>query len=319
VRGWACDNIRNYEIVTAQGEILNVNYQSYPDLFWALRGGSANFGIVTRFDYETFPQGDIYAGSIIYEYEQKDKVVKAFNSLAHDSDPKSATWLCAAQHEGKKFFSALAMHAEPNADCDVVRAYSAVPSVQAGHKIRSMADMAREITAQNVREYRQYFWNHTFKFDPDFVAWMFDTFFVKMSHGADRTDSMMASVIVMQYYTKEAVACMQRDGGNCLPLMVDEAPYVNLLIPNAWKDEKDDELVYGVAQKFMDIVVAEGKRRDLFVDFVYMNYGSCYQDVLKGYGKENYDKLQEVAAKYDSDGVFQRLAPGYFKFDGSPA
>jgi FAD/FMN-containing dehydrogenase len=102
-RGWACDNIRNYEIVTAQGEIINVNYESYPDLFWALRGGGSSFGIVTRFDYETFPQGDIYAGSLLYEYKQKDNVVKAFNNLAHDSDPKSATWLGAAQHEGKKF------------------------------------------------------------------------------------------------------------------------------------------------------------------------------------------------------------------------
>lgn len=44
-----------------------------------------------------------------------------------------------------------------------------------------------------------------------------------------------------------------------------------------------------------------------------MNYASAGQDVLKGYGAENYDRLKKIAEKYDPDEVFQRLMPGYFK------
>jgi hypothetical protein len=54
------------------------------------------------------------------------------------------------------------------------------------------------------------------------------------------------------------------------------------------------------------------------VDFKYMNYAAVNQDVLKGYGKENYDRLQAIAEKYDPDQVFQKLSPGYFKFGGPP-
>lgn len=52
--GWACDNVYNYQVVTANGEIIDVNYDSeYSDLYWALRGGGNNFGLVTRFDLYT--------------------------------------------------------------------------------------------------------------------------------------------------------------------------------------------------------------------------------------------------------------------------
>jgi hypothetical protein len=49
-----------------------------------------------------------------------------------------------------------------------------------------------------------------------------------------------------------------------------------------------------------------------------MNYASEYQDVLQSYGKENYEKAERVAKKYDPRGVFQTLNMGYFKFGGPP-
>lgn len=52
----------------ANGSISNINYQSHPDLFWALRGGGPNFGIVTRFDLETFCQGPVWAGNPVYMF-----------------------------------------------------------------------------------------------------------------------------------------------------------------------------------------------------------------------------------------------------------
>jgi hypothetical protein len=112
---------------------------------------------------------------------------------------------------------------------------------------------------------------------------------------------------------------MQRNGGNCLPLREDEAPYLNVLIPSAWKHEKDDEIVHTLVRRIFDQAVEEGKRRGLYKDFKYMNYASANQDVLKGYGEENYQRLRAIAAKYDPEQVFQKLMPGYFKFGGAPA
>jgi len=79
--GWASDNVRNYEvsahrfhverctgtqnsqIVLANGSISNVNYESHPDLYWALRGGAGNFGIVTAFDLEAYELGPVWGGN----------------------------------------------------------------------------------------------------------------------------------------------------------------------------------------------------------------------------------------------------------------
>ena len=67
----------NYELVTANSEILNVNAGSYPDLFWALKGGSTNYGIVTRFDLETFPLVDVYGGYVVHDGSNIDRLVQA--------------------------------------------------------------------------------------------------------------------------------------------------------------------------------------------------------------------------------------------------
>lgn len=67
--GWAVDNIRNYEVVLANGTIANVNKDSHPDLFFALRGGGNNFGIVTRFDFETRRIGMMFGGTTTFIME----------------------------------------------------------------------------------------------------------------------------------------------------------------------------------------------------------------------------------------------------------
>lgn len=59
--GLACDNIASCELVTASGIILDVSEKTFSDLYWALRGGSNNFGIITSFNYETLVQCPMFA------------------------------------------------------------------------------------------------------------------------------------------------------------------------------------------------------------------------------------------------------------------
>ena len=80
-KGFACDNVLNYEIVLASGQIVNANAHANPDLWLALKGGSNNFGIVTRFDLVAFPQGDFWGGSIIYDDSASPALLDAFAQL----------------------------------------------------------------------------------------------------------------------------------------------------------------------------------------------------------------------------------------------
>jgi FAD/FMN-containing dehydrogenase len=75
--GWAANTVSNFEVVLANGTIVNANAQTNPDLFWALKGGSSNFGIVTRFDMRTFPVSSVYGGTTFYKAEYVDAYLDA--------------------------------------------------------------------------------------------------------------------------------------------------------------------------------------------------------------------------------------------------
>ncbi len=64
--GLMCDNVRSFDVVTAEGALVRANANENPDLFWGLRGGGGNFGIVTAFDYQLQPLGTILGGIVVH-------------------------------------------------------------------------------------------------------------------------------------------------------------------------------------------------------------------------------------------------------------
>jgi FAD/FMN-containing dehydrogenase len=75
--GLACDNVRSLELVTAEGELVRASAEDNPDLFWALRGGSGNFGVVIRFEFELQPfPTEVLAGMLLYPLEQAADVLR---------------------------------------------------------------------------------------------------------------------------------------------------------------------------------------------------------------------------------------------------
>ena len=76
--GLSIDNLRSAEVVTADGRVLAASEQDNPDLFWALRGGGGNFGVVTSFEFQLHPVADIYAGIFFYELEHARDLLKFF-------------------------------------------------------------------------------------------------------------------------------------------------------------------------------------------------------------------------------------------------
>ena len=80
--GLSCDNMRAYEIVTADGKVLQVSARQNPELFWALRGGGGNFGVVTSFEFQLHPlEHPVLAGTRLYAYEQARSVLNAYLDL----------------------------------------------------------------------------------------------------------------------------------------------------------------------------------------------------------------------------------------------
>ena len=76
--GWSADHVRRLRLVTPKGELREVTADSEPDLFWALRGGGGNFGVVTEIEIDLVPAADLYGGGLYLPGETAPEVLAAF-------------------------------------------------------------------------------------------------------------------------------------------------------------------------------------------------------------------------------------------------
>lgn len=128
--GWAVDNLDEVEIVTADGEVRVASREQHADLFWALRGGGGNFGVVTRFVFRLHEVGPLVTGGLIgWDAARADEVLVAYRDLT-SSAPRELT--CAVvmriappapfipkPWHGRHMIAMLVCHSGPNAESDL--------------------------------------------------------------------------------------------------------------------------------------------------------------------------------------------------------
>jgi hypothetical protein len=83
--GYAADHVRSLDVVTADSELRHVDAESDPELFWALRGGKGNFGVVTALEFDLFPVSRLYGGGIYFPGNRMDDVLRAWTAWQPDT------------------------------------------------------------------------------------------------------------------------------------------------------------------------------------------------------------------------------------------
>ncbi|MCL7454947.1 MAG: FAD-dependent oxidoreductase, partial [Anaerolineae bacterium] len=92
--GLAADNLRSVEVVTAGGELVTASADQNPDLFWGIRGGGGNFGIVTSFEFALHVVGpDVLFGPTVYAYEDAPAVLRHYRGFAQDAPDECCVWV----------------------------------------------------------------------------------------------------------------------------------------------------------------------------------------------------------------------------------
>jgi FAD/FMN-containing dehydrogenase len=95
VHGATCDNLLSAAVVMADGRTVAANSNENADLFWALRGGGGNFGIVTSFRYRLHPVGPtVIGGAVIYAYQDALKVLRHFRDFASSAPDTLTVYAC---------------------------------------------------------------------------------------------------------------------------------------------------------------------------------------------------------------------------------
>jgi FAD/FMN-containing dehydrogenase len=90
--GLQTNSVRAFEIVTADGHLVRTDAVHEPDLFWALRGGGGNYGIVTAIEFEVYPYAELYAGAYFFPFERVREVLHAWRELLPTLPDELMTW-----------------------------------------------------------------------------------------------------------------------------------------------------------------------------------------------------------------------------------
>jgi FAD/FMN-containing dehydrogenase len=92
--GWTVDNLLEVEIVTADGHVRRASRDENPDLFWAIRGAGANFGVVTSFTFRLHQVGPkVYGGLIAWPFDRAEEILATYRTLTAKAPRELAAWL----------------------------------------------------------------------------------------------------------------------------------------------------------------------------------------------------------------------------------
>ena len=91
--GLQANSVTAIELVTADGRLARVDADHEPELFWALRGGNGNFGVVTAIEFAVYPVAQLYAGTLFFGLEQAGAVLRAWTALLPDLPDEMMTWI----------------------------------------------------------------------------------------------------------------------------------------------------------------------------------------------------------------------------------
>ncbi|KAL8725757.1 MAG: hypothetical protein Q9166_007157 [cf. Caloplaca sp. 2 TL-2023] len=320
VAGWAADHILNYEIVSGEGKILQVNRQSYPDLFWALKGGSGNFGFITSIDFEVYPLIGIYGGTFITDVAGTDAVVKASADYADPVNGGVLDELGAVNPTVQLdlntrerisftnlFYNASVM-SPPAAFKNFTDLAEKVTSTVSGP--RPFIEFMNE-TAAFPNDMRRLFRATSIKMHPQAVflaQQVFDTETAKL-----RPITKGSITITYQYISQSAVDAMH-ENGNAIDLNPKNGPLIAILLASAWSHSTDDKYILDSLISLIASIDTASRAANFYYPFIFLNDAGEGQEPLKLYGGgQSLGRMRRVQRKYDPQGVYKQLAAGAFK------
>ncbi|KAI9671566.1 MAG: hypothetical protein M1817_003618 [Caeruleum heppii] len=319
--GFACDNVHNFEVVLASGETVNANATSNADLWYSLKGGSNNFGIVTRIDMRTFAQNGLWGGYAYYPFETAPAQLAAFEAFAGAAnyDTNASLIHSYAYAAGQWIIANNYVYTQPVANPAAFKTFTDItPQIPLGAPLRitNLSTITMELdTIIGGGLQRNTFATGTFVNDAAMLGKIFEYGNETLQRLLDPPVANMTFAISFQPLPTAITSRAAATGGNALGLDPDDGPLVIALLTVSWTDPADDDRVDYQAKKLFELAGYEARRRRRDNDWIYLNYAAKWQSPIKGYGADVARTLADTSKKYDPEGVFQRWVPGGFKLN----
>ena len=302
--GLTVDNVTEMEVVTADGQVRTVNENHHPDLFWALRGGGGDFGVVTSFEYDLYEVGpEVYTFFVWYHGDEAENRLGRFRDWT-ESAPRHAGVLPFLAHVpeldafSKEYWgdSTLAFLGSFRGPVDVAEEVFA-PLREGGSPI---ADFSGPMDFENLQQLLdedypdglRYYWKSVY------LTEVTEEVFNLMLRYNDAAPSSLSTVDL--WHLEGAVGDVPKDA---TAFWHRDKPFMLTFEAN-WENAAHDEANVGWVRDGM----AELEALDIATGR-YGNFPGLFEDpAVLTYG-ENYDRLVDLKTKYDPKNLFQGIIP----------
>ncbi|WP_440006790.1 FAD-binding oxidoreductase [Halomicrococcus sp. SG-WS-1] len=296
--GMTVDNLRSVDVVTADGELRHASEEENPDLFWGVRGGSGNFGVVTAFEFDLHEVGpEVLAGPVVYSGDDAPDVIRHVRDFNADAPDESAVWVILRKAPPLPF---LPEDVHGVGVVIVVAFYAG--DVEAGEEVlapvREYGDpIADAVAPHRYAEFQQ-------SFDPLLTEgarnyWKSHNFGELSDEAIDTAVEFAADLpsSLSEIFFGQVGGAMARVPADATAYPHRDAEYV-MNVHTRWEDPEDDERCIAWAREFFD-AMAPYASGGVYVNFISEREG----EENLAYG-DNYDRLVEIKNEYDPTNLF---------------
>ncbi|MCB1213751.1 MAG: FAD-binding oxidoreductase [Chlamydiia bacterium] len=291
--GLTIDNLAEVEVVTADGRCLQCDSHRHPELFWAVKGGGGNFGVVTLFKFHAHPVGPkVMSGPIVFPFDEAKRVLQNYREFCRTSSDELTVWallrkapplpfLPEAFH-GKLVLILVAMH------CGALdRGESALEELKTlgipvadGVAPHSYADFQRAFDPLLTPGARNYWKSQNF---------------------TELSDALIEGLVARaaELPSDESEIFIAQLGGKINRIAADATAYPHrdvefvMNVHTRWREPKDDERCMRWARQL------SSETEPFSTGGVYVNFISEGEERVKGAYGENYNRLLEIKRRYD--------------------
>ena len=301
--GFTVDSLRSAELVTADGRLLVASADREPELFWALKGGGGNFGVVTGFEFDLHEVGPLlYAGMLMFPIDAAVDLLKAYRAFmegAPDEICGGAAILCAPPEEfvpeairGRPVLAVIACYVGPVEAGE--RTFA--PLREWGAALELLAPMpysaVQALIAPGNPPGRHHYWKAGFLSELEDEA--IETF---VAHASDVISPFTASLMI------PLGGAFARVPGESTPLGYRDAKW-NYHLLGQWAHPAETDANIAWTRRF-DAAMAAYAEAGVYSNFVGDPSASA---LAAGFGPEKYARLQRIKHEYDPDNVFRSNA-----------
>ena len=297
--GMTIDNLLSVEMITAEGKKIRASETENADLFWAIRGGGGNFGVVTQFEFQLFPVGpEIFAGLMVFPFNQAKQILHKYRQFVNSAPEELNVWVVLRKAPPLPFLPENVHGKEV-----VVLPIFYFGNVAEGEKLIAPLRAFGAAHGEHLGAQPYVAWQKAF--DPLLTPGARN--YWKSHNFTELADGALDSIIEFagklpspqcEIFVGMIAGAPNRIAPNAMAYGHRDARFV-LNVHGRWDEAKDDQKCTGWAREFFK-ASAPFASAGAYVNFMTGEEGDR---VAAAYGA-NYDRLVQIKKRYDPDNIF---------------